>query len=42
MLCDCGTRYQSKLLNPSFLASKNLSIPDWLSADRVPLPIVLE
>ena len=42
MLCDCGTRYQSKLLNPSFLASKNLPIPDWLSADRAPLPIVLE
>jgi cysteine synthase A len=30
MLCDSGTRYQSKLFNPSFLRSKNLPVPDWL------------
>lgn len=40
MLCDHGTRYQSKLLNPTFLASNNLPIPDWLSADRAPMPVV--
>jgi cysteine synthase A len=30
MLCDHGTRYQSKLLNPAFLKSKNLPVPEWL------------
>ncbi len=30
LLCDSGTRYQSKLFNPDFLRSKNLPIPDWL------------
>jgi len=39
MLCDHGTRYQSKLLNPDFLASKDLPVPDWLS-DRAALPTV--
>lgn len=33
MLCDSGTRYQSKLFNPSFLASKDLPVPEWLSAE---------
>jgi cysteine synthase A len=31
MLCDFGTRYQSKLFNPAFLRSKNLPVPDWLA-----------
>ncbi|MQP67791.1 cysteine synthase A [Niveispirillum sp. SYP-B3756] len=31
ILCDCGTRYQSKLFNPSFLREKGLPVPDWLS-----------
>ena len=31
VLCDYGTRYQSKLFNPDFLRSKNLPAPDWLS-----------
>ena len=31
VLCDYGTRYQSKLFNPAFLRSKNLPVPDWLS-----------
>jgi cysteine synthase A len=31
ILCDSGARYQSKLFNPSFLASKNLPIPPWLA-----------
>ena len=30
ILCDSGTRYQSKLFNPAFLRSKNLPVPDWL------------
>jgi len=30
ILCDCGTRYQSKLFNPEFLRSKALPVPDWL------------
>ena len=31
ILCDYGTRYQSKLFNPSFLKEKNLPYPDWLT-----------
>ena len=30
MLCDPGTRYQSRLFNPHFLHSKGLTPPDWL------------
>ncbi|MGB3810450.1 MAG: cysteine synthase A [Parvibaculum sp.] len=30
ILCDYGTRYQSKLFNPVFLKEKNLPAPDWL------------
>jgi cysteine synthase len=30
VLCDFGSRYQSKLFNPQFLRSKNLPVPDWL------------
>jgi cysteine synthase A len=30
VLCDFGTRYQSKLFNPDFLRSKNLPVPEWL------------
>lgn len=31
ILCDSGTRYQSKLFNPQFLKKKRLPIPEWLS-----------
>jgi cysteine synthase A len=31
MLCDSGTRYQSKLFNPDFLRSKKLPVPEWLT-----------
>jgi len=31
VLCDYGTRYQSKLFNPDFLRSKNLPVPEWLT-----------
>ena len=34
VLCDYGTRYQSKLFNPEFLRSKNLPVPDWLDAQE--------
>jgi cysteine synthase A len=30
ILADFGTRYLSKLVNPDFLRSKNLPVPDWL------------
>jgi len=30
VLCDFGTRYQSKLFNPDFLRGKNLPVPPWL------------
>jgi cysteine synthase A len=30
ILADYGTRYQSKLFNPSFLKEKGLPTPDWL------------
>ena len=30
ILCDYGTRYQSKLFNPAFLKEKGLPTPDWL------------
>ncbi len=30
VLCDYGTRYQSKLFNPQFLREKGLPTPDWL------------
>ncbi len=30
MLCDSGTRYQSKLFNPAFLREKGLPVPSWL------------
>ena len=30
ILCDFGTRYQSKLFNPDFLKEQGLPYPDWL------------
>jgi len=30
ILCDYGTRYQSKLFNPAFLKEQGLPCPDWL------------
>jgi cysteine synthase A len=30
VLCDYGSRYQSKLFNPAFLRGKNLPVPQWL------------
>ncbi len=39
ILCDYGTRYQSKLYNPAFLREKGLPVPTWLEA-KVDLPTV--
>ena len=42
LLCDYGTRYQSKLFNPEFLRSKNLPVPEWLANPAPPPPTVFE
>ena len=34
VLCDGGQRYASRLFNPDFLRSKNLSVPPWLEGHR--------
>ena len=34
MLCDYGTRYQSKMFNPDFLRGKELPVPAWM--ERTP------
>ncbi|QPC87529.1 cysteine synthase A [Mesorhizobium sp. NBSH29] len=39
ILCDSGTRYQSKLFNPTFLRSKNLPVPGWMeTASKIVVP----
>ena len=30
ILCDSGSRYQSKLFNPEFLRERGLPVPGWL------------
>jgi cysteine synthase A len=42
ILCDYGTRYQSKLFNPEFLREKNLPIPGWLTEAGRAVPSVFE
>jgi cysteine synthase A len=42
LLCDYGTRYQSKLFNAEFLRSKNLPVPSWLANPPAPVPTVFE
>jgi cysteine synthase A len=42
ILCDYGTRYQSKLFNPEFLRAKGLPVPAWLDAGGRDLPAVYE
>lgn len=34
LLCDYGTRYQSKLFNPEFLRSKGLPVPEWIESSN--------
>jgi len=41
ILCDFGSRYQSKLFNPAFLREKNLPVPQWL-VDNREIPTVFE
>jgi cysteine synthase A len=38
MLCDYGTRYQSRLFNPQFLRGKGLPVPHWLAEPGPELP----
>ncbi len=33
MICDSGTRYQSRLFNPTFLREKGLPVPAWLERE---------
>jgi cysteine synthase A len=40
ILCDYGTRYQSKLFNPDFLEEKGLPVPGWLQGPARDLPDV--
>jgi len=42
ILCDHGSRYQSKLYNPAFLTEKKLPVPDWLERKPPDLPDVTE
>jgi cysteine synthase A len=42
ILCDYGTRYQSKLFNPEFLREKGLPVPSWLDGAGRILPEVYE
>ncbi|AKO97019.1 Cysteine synthase [Marinovum algicola DG 898] len=42
VLCDYGTRYQSKLFNPEFLRDKGLPTPDWLTRAPASIPGVFE
>ena len=42
ILCDSGTRYQTKLWNPVFLRSKGLPVPEWLERAPSGLPDVTE
>ena len=42
ILCDYGTRYQSKLYNPDFLKGKGLPVPKWLDRAPAEIPTVFE
>ncbi|MEP1198324.1 cysteine synthase A [Tateyamaria sp.] len=42
ILCDYGTRYQSKLFNPEFLKEKGLPVPDWMDRAPASIPGVFE
>ncbi|MHA6261759.1 cysteine synthase A [Arenibacterium sp. CAU 1754] len=38
ILCDYGTRYQSKLFNPTFLRDKGLPVPEWMGKGPSSIP----
>ena len=42
VLCDYGTRYQSKLFTPDFLRARGLPVPGWLDGKGRALPEVYE
>ncbi|GAB5438536.1 cysteine synthase A [Falsiruegeria mediterranea] len=42
ILCDFGTRYQSKLFNPDFLREKELPVPEWMTRAPSSIPGVFE
>lgn len=42
VLCDYGTRYQSKLFNPEFLREKELPVPEWMTEAPRSIPGVFE
>ncbi len=42
ILCDYGTRYQSKIFNPDFLREKGLPVPAWLTRPAADIPDVFE
>eukprot|EP00850_Spirogloea_muscicola_P005645 SM000026S08894 [mRNA] locus=s26:364452:368656:+ [translate_table: standard] len=44
ILCDFGTRYQSRLFNVDFLKSKGLPVPRWMETTKAQndLPVVFE
>jgi len=42
VLCDFGTRYSSRLFNPTFLREKGLPVPEWLASGPRALPEVFE
>lgn len=42
VLCDYGTRYQSKLYNPDFLRDKGLPTPPWMTRSPASIPGVFE
>jgi cysteine synthase A len=42
ILCDYGSRYQSKLFNPTFLREKGLPTPSWLDRKPASIPTVFE
>ncbi|MCY3673757.1 MAG: cysteine synthase A [Paracoccaceae bacterium] len=42
VLCDYGSRYQSKMFNKDFLLSKDLPVPDWMTGQAKKIPTVYE
>jgi len=42
ILCDYGTRYQSKLFNPDFMRAKNLPVPEWLDRGKSGISVPYE
>lgn len=42
ILCDYGTRYQSKIFNPTFLRAMSLPVPEWLDKAETDIPSVFE